>query len=41
MTIENDKVVTLHYSLFNADDGSEIENSRETGEPMALSLIHI
>ncbi len=35
MTIENDKVVTLHYSLFNADDGSEIENSRETGEPMA------
>ena len=35
MTIEDGKVVTLHYSLFNADDGSEIENSRETGEPMA------
>ena len=31
MTIENGKVVTLQYSLFNADDGSEIE----------LSLIHI
>ena len=24
MTIENGKVVTLQYSLFNADDGSEI-----------------
>ncbi|MEQ3635639.1 peptidylprolyl isomerase [Alcanivorax sp.] len=35
MTIKNDKVITLHYSLFNAEDGSEIENSRETGEPMA------
>ena len=35
MTIENGKVVTLQYSLFNADDGSEIESSRETGEPMA------
>ena len=35
MTIEDGKVVTLHYSLFNAEDGSEIENSRETGEPMA------
>jgi len=35
MTIENGKVVTLHYQLFNAEDGSEIENSNETGEPMA------
>ena len=35
MTIENGKVVTLHYQLFNAEDGSEIENSNQTGEPMA------
>ena len=35
MTIQNDKVATLHYRLFNADDGSEIENSRDNGEPMA------
>ena len=35
MTIENGKVVTLHYQLFNAEDGSEIENSQSSGEPMA------
>ncbi|MCK0154451.1 peptidylprolyl isomerase [Alcanivorax sp. S6407] len=35
MTIEKGKVVTLHYQLFNAEDGSEIENSQSTGEPMA------
>lgn len=35
MNIEKDKVVTLHYQLFNAEDNSEIEDSKATGEPMA------
>ncbi|EKF73201.1 peptidyl-prolyl cis-trans isomerase [Alcanivorax hongdengensis A-11-3] len=34
MAIENGKVVTLHYTLYDATDASQIEDSRD-GEPMA------
>ncbi|MDX1802597.1 MAG: peptidylprolyl isomerase [Alcanivorax sp.] len=34
MAIENGKVVTLHYTLYDAIDNRQIEDSRD-GEPMA------
>lgn len=37
MPIEKNKVVTLHYTLFNADDGREVERS---GDDAPLTYLH-